>query len=85
MKRLLILIFSAWSLQAATLYHVLTGQMPAPATDRASGVDLVPPRSLNPTVSEITNEYQGRLELSRGAWGGLRASLILPGLTKDVA
>ena len=36
-------------------------------------------------VSEITNEYQGRLELSRGAWGGLRASLILPGLTKDVA
>lgn len=36
-------------------------------------------------VSEITNEYQGRLELSRGASGGLRASLILPGLTKDVA
>jgi signal transduction histidine kinase len=36
-------------------------------------------------VSEITNEYQGRLELSRGAWGGLRASLILPGVTKDVA
>jgi signal transduction histidine kinase len=36
-------------------------------------------------VSEITNEYQGRLELSRGVWGGLKASLILPGLTKDVA
>ena len=36
-------------------------------------------------VSEITNEYQGRLELSRGSWGGLRASLILPGVTKDVA
>ncbi|NTJ63689.1 HAMP domain-containing histidine kinase [Agrobacterium rhizogenes] len=36
-------------------------------------------------VSEITNEYQGRFELSRGSWGGLRASLILPGLTKDVA
>jgi signal transduction histidine kinase len=36
-------------------------------------------------VSEITNEYQGRLELSRGTWGGLRASLILPGVTKDVA
>ena len=36
---------------AATLYHVLTGQMPAPATDRASGVDLVPPRTLNPAVS----------------------------------
>jgi len=36
-------------------------------------------------VSEITNEYQGRFELSRGARGGLRASLILPGVTKDVA
>ncbi|MEZ2129017.1 MULTISPECIES: ATP-binding protein [unclassified Sinorhizobium] len=36
-------------------------------------------------VSEITNEYQGRLELSRGTWGGLKASLILPGVTKDVA
>ncbi|ACM25916.1 HAMP domain-containing histidine kinase [Rhizobium rhizogenes] len=36
-------------------------------------------------VSEIINEYQGRFELSRGPWGGLRASLILPGVTKDVA
>lgn len=36
-------------------------------------------------VSEITNEYKGRLELSRGTWGGLKASLILPGVTKDVA
>lgn len=36
-------------------------------------------------VSEITNEYQGRFELSRGTWGGLKASLILPGVTKDVA
>lgn len=36
-------------------------------------------------VSEITSEYQGRLELSRGSWGGLKASLILPGVTKDVA
>jgi serine/threonine protein kinase len=41
---------------AATLYHVLTGQMPAPATDRASGVDLVPPRTLNPAVSAITSD-----------------------------
>jgi serine/threonine protein kinase len=41
---------------AATLYHVLTGQMPAPATDRASGVDLVPPRTLNPAVSEVTSD-----------------------------
>ena len=36
-------------------------------------------------VTEIANEYQGRLELSRGEAGGLRARLILPGLTKDVA
>ena len=41
---------------AATLYHALTGQMPAPATDRASGVDLVPPHTLNPAVSEITSD-----------------------------
>jgi len=41
---------------AATLYHVLTGQMPAPATDRASGVSLVPPRTLNPAVSAITSD-----------------------------
>ena len=36
-------------------------------------------------VSEITNEYQGSFQLSRGEWGGLKASLILPGVTKDVA
>jgi signal transduction histidine kinase len=36
-------------------------------------------------VSEITGEYQGRLQLSRGSLGGLRASLILPGVAKDVA
>jgi signal transduction histidine kinase len=36
-------------------------------------------------VSEITSEYQGRLELSRGPWGGLQARLILPGVSKDVA
>lgn len=36
-------------------------------------------------VTEISNEYQGRLELSRGEWGGLKAKLILPGVTKDVA
>jgi serine/threonine protein kinase len=41
---------------AATLYHVLTGQMPAPATDRASGVDLAPPRTLNPAVSRVTSD-----------------------------
>src|SRR5215207_6644189 len=41
---------------AATLYHVLTGQMPAPATDRASGVELAPPRTLNPVVSQVTSD-----------------------------
>jgi serine/threonine protein kinase len=41
---------------AATLYHAVTGQMPAPATDRASGVDLVPPRTLNPAVSAVTSD-----------------------------
>jgi serine/threonine protein kinase len=41
---------------AATLYHVLTGQMPAPATDRASGVELVPPRTLVPSISAVTSD-----------------------------
>ena len=41
---------------AATLYHVLTGQMPASATDRASGVDLTPPRALNPSISQVTSD-----------------------------
>jgi serine/threonine protein kinase len=41
---------------AATLYHVLTGQMPASATDRASGVELMPPRTLNPEVSKVTSD-----------------------------
>jgi serine/threonine-protein kinase len=41
---------------AATLYHLLTGQMPAPATDRASGVDLKPPRAVNPAVSQTVSD-----------------------------
>ncbi|WP_117195433.1 ATP-binding protein [Rhizobium terrae] len=36
-------------------------------------------------VREITGEYQGALELTRGMRGGLRAQLLLPGLTKDAA
>jgi serine/threonine protein kinase len=36
---------------AATLYHLLTGKMPIPATDRASGVELRAPRLLNPKIS----------------------------------
>ncbi|MGN7291809.1 sensor histidine kinase [Rhizobium sp. SAFR-030] len=36
-------------------------------------------------VGEITREYQGRLELTRGGRGGLRAALTLPGVTKEVA
>src|SRR5215213_9913139 len=40
----------------ATLYHMLTGQMPASATDRASGVELVSPDRLNPAISEVTSD-----------------------------
>jgi serine/threonine protein kinase len=40
----------------ATLYHLLTGQMPAPATDRASGVELIAPRTLNPAISVVTSD-----------------------------
>lgn len=36
-------------------------------------------------VREITAEYQGEFELSRGSRGGLKARLLLPGITKEVA
>ncbi|MCF3642590.1 HAMP domain-containing histidine kinase [Rhizobium sp. TRM95111] len=36
-------------------------------------------------VREITLEYQGRVTLTRGARGGLLATLVLPALAKDVA
>ena len=40
----------------ATLYHLLTGQVPAAAPDRVQGVDLVPPHQLNPKVSRHVSE-----------------------------
>jgi serine/threonine protein kinase len=36
---------------AATLYHLLTGEVPVAASDRAMGVELTPVRELNPQVS----------------------------------
>lgn len=36
---------------AATLYHLLTGEFPIQATDRAAGVELPAPSRLNPKVS----------------------------------
>ena len=36
---------------AATLYHLLTGQMPPSASDRAMGVQLRPVREINPQIS----------------------------------
>ena len=41
---------------AATLYHAVTGQVPPQATDRASGVDLKPPRELNPKLSRAFSD-----------------------------
>jgi len=35
----------------ATLYHLLTGQRPVQATDRASGVELIPPHRLVPSIA----------------------------------
>lgn len=37
---------------AATLYHLLTGQPPTEATDRAAGMELQDVRALNPQVSD---------------------------------
>jgi serine/threonine protein kinase len=39
---------------AATLYHLLTGEAPVPATDRASGVALPEIRTLNPQISRLS-------------------------------
>jgi len=36
-------------------------------------------------VREIAGEYQGTFDLGRGRLGGLRAMLLLPSVTKDVA
>jgi serine/threonine protein kinase len=41
---------------AATLYHLATGQQPPPATDRAAGIDLKPPRQLNPLLSQTFDQ-----------------------------
>jgi serine/threonine protein kinase len=40
----------------ATLYHLLTGQVPPPAPDRLIGMDLLPPHQLNPKVSRSVSE-----------------------------
>ena len=39
----------------ATLYNLLTGELPTPSKDRAS-IDLVPPMKLNPSLSKTTND-----------------------------
>jgi signal transduction histidine kinase len=36
-------------------------------------------------VSGVVSEYHGNLQLGRGALGGLKANLILPGLSKELA
>lgn len=36
-------------------------------------------------VREVTSEYQGQIELSRGERGGLKARLLLPAVSKEVA
>lgn len=40
----------------ASLYHLLTGQLPATAPDRTTGVTLRAARSLNPNVSQAVSE-----------------------------
>ncbi|HEY3329189.1 MAG TPA: protein kinase [Capsulimonadaceae bacterium] len=48
--------FSDIYAMAATLYHMLTGQQPIPATDQANGAILTPPRQLNGSVSKHVSE-----------------------------
>jgi serine/threonine-protein kinase len=52
---------------AATLYHLLTGQLPVPASDRAMGVELKPARTLNPRISsEVARAIDKGLEIEIG-------------------
>jgi serine/threonine protein kinase len=49
----------------ATLYHALVGQAPAASTDRAEGVQVLPPQQLNPAVSrEVGNAVMWALQLN---------------------
>jgi serine/threonine protein kinase len=41
---------------AATLYYLLAGEEPPSSTDRAAGVDLVPPRRLRPEISPTVSQ-----------------------------
>ena len=75
----------------ATLYHCLTGQMPPPATDRAAGVELQSPESVNPNLSRnVSQAVMWALQVkasdrpqSVGAWlEALRAqgkTSVIPG------
>ena len=49
---------------AATLYHLLSGQMPPAASDRAMGVQLRPLREFNPQISaSVAHATQSALEM----------------------
>ena len=49
---------------AATLYHLLSGQMPPAASDRAMGVQLRPLRELNPHISaSVAHATQSALQM----------------------
>ncbi len=41
---------------AATMYHLITGQMPPSAADRAANETLQPPRTINQDVPELVSE-----------------------------
>jgi serine/threonine protein kinase len=48
----------------ATLYHLLAGEMPIHATDRATGVELRAPHQINPRVSHnVSNAVMWALEM----------------------
>ena len=52
----------------ATLYHCLTGQLPPPATDRATGVELKSPEQVNPYVHrEVSNAVMAAMQLKADA------------------
>ena len=50
---------------------------------RVADIHFLLPESGLSIVGEVTREYQGQFELTRGATGGLKAILTLPGTAKE--
>ncbi|MBQ1874599.1 MAG: serine/threonine protein kinase [Paludibacteraceae bacterium] len=80
-----------------TFYFILTGRKPEAATDRVLNDELVPPREINPKISESANytimkalkvkpelRYQNVSDLMSDLLGGVTESLDEPSISAEV-